>query len=260
MTPEQRALADAVAAELKLAAAPGFEQHWARVFDLPDGGRLFYHLQLSKHLTRARFEVRQIEREDNHADVWVLKVRRGKVPVGREIEWTQKQVCPVHGEVAREDLLKAKLEGTGPVLVPRSDNGKVIGLLEALRQSVAQADSKPQPRPHPQARKNGHKRMALLLLILLIILAVHFPFFGGMLALFCLVALCDAVFRPAPASRRRVWKVLMWVFAIPFTLSLFAADSEAVPEAVLMFMALGCPVLALICACKAGIFKDGRKP
>ena len=26
-------------------------------------------------------------------DEWVLKVRRGRVPVGREIEWTQKQVC-----------------------------------------------------------------------------------------------------------------------------------------------------------------------
>ncbi len=42
MTPEQSAMADAVAAELKLAAAPGFDQHWARVFTLPDGGRLYF--------------------------------------------------------------------------------------------------------------------------------------------------------------------------------------------------------------------------
>ena len=42
MTPEQRALADAVAAELKFVAAAGFEDHWARVFDLADGGRLFF--------------------------------------------------------------------------------------------------------------------------------------------------------------------------------------------------------------------------
>jgi hypothetical protein len=42
MTPEQLALADAVAAELKLAPAPGFDGHWARVFDLLDGGRLFF--------------------------------------------------------------------------------------------------------------------------------------------------------------------------------------------------------------------------
>lgn len=42
MTPEQRAQADAVAAELNLLPAPGFDGHWARVFDLPDGGRLFF--------------------------------------------------------------------------------------------------------------------------------------------------------------------------------------------------------------------------
>jgi hypothetical protein len=42
MTPEQRAQADAVAAELNLAPAPGFDDHWARVFTLPDGGRLFF--------------------------------------------------------------------------------------------------------------------------------------------------------------------------------------------------------------------------
>jgi hypothetical protein len=41
MTPEQQVLADAVAAELNLAPAQGFDGHWARVFDLPDGGRLY---------------------------------------------------------------------------------------------------------------------------------------------------------------------------------------------------------------------------
>ncbi len=41
MTPEQGAMADAVAAELQLAATPGFDQHWARVLALPDGGRLY---------------------------------------------------------------------------------------------------------------------------------------------------------------------------------------------------------------------------
>ena len=41
MTPEQRALADAVAAELKLVAAPDSDRDWARVFDLPGGGRLY---------------------------------------------------------------------------------------------------------------------------------------------------------------------------------------------------------------------------
>jgi hypothetical protein len=41
MTPEQQALANAVAAELNLAPAQGFEGHWARVFALTDGGRLY---------------------------------------------------------------------------------------------------------------------------------------------------------------------------------------------------------------------------
>jgi hypothetical protein len=42
MTPEQKALAVAVAAELNLQPTPGFDDHWARVFTLPDGGRLYF--------------------------------------------------------------------------------------------------------------------------------------------------------------------------------------------------------------------------
>ena len=42
MTPEQTTLANAVAAQLNLPPAPGFDAHWARVFTLPDGGRLFF--------------------------------------------------------------------------------------------------------------------------------------------------------------------------------------------------------------------------
>jgi hypothetical protein len=56
-------------------------------------GGLFFHCQLAKHLERAGFQVRQIDKHDDHADVWVLKLRRGHVPVGREIAWTQQQVC-----------------------------------------------------------------------------------------------------------------------------------------------------------------------
>jgi len=48
---------------------------------------------MAKHLTRAGFDVRRVEKQDNHAEVWVLKVRRGWVPVGLEIEWVKKQVC-----------------------------------------------------------------------------------------------------------------------------------------------------------------------
>jgi hypothetical protein len=54
---------------------------------------LRYHCLLARHLTRNGFEVCHIERENNHADVWVLSLRRGQVSVGCEIEWTKQQVC-----------------------------------------------------------------------------------------------------------------------------------------------------------------------
>ena len=53
---------------------------------------LLYHCLLANHLMRNGFAVCRIERKDYH-DVWVLRLRRGHVPIGREIEWTQKQVC-----------------------------------------------------------------------------------------------------------------------------------------------------------------------
>jgi hypothetical protein len=40
MTPEQTKLAEAVAAQLHLQPAAGFDSNWSRVFTLPDGGRL----------------------------------------------------------------------------------------------------------------------------------------------------------------------------------------------------------------------------
>jgi hypothetical protein len=55
-------------------------------------GGMFFHVQLAKHLARAGFEVRQVEREDNHAEVWVLKLRRGQVTAGQEIDWTKRTV------------------------------------------------------------------------------------------------------------------------------------------------------------------------
>jgi hypothetical protein len=53
---------------------------------------IFYHVQLANHLARAGFEVRQVERENNHAEVWVLKLRRGQVSAGQEIERTKRTV------------------------------------------------------------------------------------------------------------------------------------------------------------------------
>jgi DNA end-binding protein Ku len=54
------------------------------------------------------------------------------------------------------DLIKAKVDGATPVLVPRSEVGQVINLMDALRQSVEQAAKKPEP-----VRKNGRKKAAL---------------------------------------------------------------------------------------------------
>jgi hypothetical protein len=56
-------------------------------------GGLFYHSQLANYMARAGFQVRQVEKEDNHADVWVLKMWRWMVPAGREIQWAKNRVC-----------------------------------------------------------------------------------------------------------------------------------------------------------------------
>jgi len=40
MTPEHKALAAAVAAQLQLNPAPGYDDLWTPVFVMPDGGRL----------------------------------------------------------------------------------------------------------------------------------------------------------------------------------------------------------------------------
>ena len=54
------------------------------------------------------------------------------------------------------DLVKAKVEGTEPILAPRTEAHPLINLLEALRQSVEQAAKKPQTE-----HKNGRKKVAL---------------------------------------------------------------------------------------------------
>jgi hypothetical protein len=54
---------------------------------------LFHHSQLANHMTRAGFQVRQVEKQDNHANVWVIKMWRWKVPPGREIDWAKQRVC-----------------------------------------------------------------------------------------------------------------------------------------------------------------------
>ncbi len=47
---------------------------------------LYHHCRLARFLTGAGFDIRRIERQDNHADVWVVHMRRGFVPWGEEVE------------------------------------------------------------------------------------------------------------------------------------------------------------------------------
>jgi hypothetical protein len=74
VTPEQHALADAVAAELKLPPAPGFDGHWARVFDLPDGGRLFF--QAVRDSGQVHISASVVERLREHRPYY----RQGEAP------------------------------------------------------------------------------------------------------------------------------------------------------------------------------------
>jgi hypothetical protein len=47
---------------------------------------LFHHCRLARFLTGAGFDIRRIERKDNHAHVWNVHMRRGFVPWGQEVE------------------------------------------------------------------------------------------------------------------------------------------------------------------------------
>ena len=60
-------------------------------------------------------------------------------------------------QTALLDIIKAKVDGTEPVLVPRNGTAQVVSLMQALRESVAQSDRK----PNPAVRKPGRKNVAL---------------------------------------------------------------------------------------------------
>jgi hypothetical protein len=55
-------------------------------------GGLYHHCRLARFLTGAGFDIRRVEREDNHADVWVVHMRRGFVPWGEEVETAKSYV------------------------------------------------------------------------------------------------------------------------------------------------------------------------
>ena len=63
-------------------------------------------------------------------------------------------------QTALRDLIKGKINGTEPILVPHPEAGQVINLLEALRQSVAQSEPNPAPARKIE-RKLRRKKLAL---------------------------------------------------------------------------------------------------
>ena len=69
---------------------------------------LFHHCLLARHMTSAGFQVRQIEKMDNHADVWVVTMWRWKVPSGLQIEWAGRQVCLFFRNAIMCDISKRK--------------------------------------------------------------------------------------------------------------------------------------------------------
>jgi len=98
MTPEQRALADAVAVELKFAAAAGFEDHWARVFGLPDGGRLFFQAARDRGQLHISASVAEALRE--HRPYY----RDGEAPKTSINVATSKDAKRIAGDVRRRLL------------------------------------------------------------------------------------------------------------------------------------------------------------
>ncbi len=101
MTPEQKALADAVAAELKLAAAPDSDRDWARVFNLAGGGKLYIssgrqhgHLNISasvaNHLRDHRPYYREGEAPKTSINVSVSK------PADRIAADIRRRLLPEH--------------------------------------------------------------------------------------------------------------------------------------------------------------------
>ena len=101
MTPEQKALADAVAALLGLHPAPGYEDHWARILALPDGGRLCIsagrgrgqlHISASvaDHLREHRPYYREGEAPKTSINVWDSK------PAERIVADIRRRLLPEH--------------------------------------------------------------------------------------------------------------------------------------------------------------------
>ena len=107
MTPEQTILAEAVAAQLNLPPAPGFDGHWSRVFALPDGGRLYVaagrqrgHLHVSASVADSLREHRAYYR-DGEAPKTSINVADTK-PADRIAADIRRRLLPEHEREAAD--------------------------------------------------------------------------------------------------------------------------------------------------------------
>lgn len=114
MTPEQIKLADAVAALLKLPPAPGCDGHWARIYSLPDGGRLCVssgrsrgHLHISTSLADNLREHRPYYR-DGEAPKTSINVSDSKPAARIAVEICRRLVPEHEREESESAARKAK--------------------------------------------------------------------------------------------------------------------------------------------------------
>jgi hypothetical protein len=54
---------------------------------------LFHHCVIAQELGTAGFQVTRVEKLDNHAQVWIVKMWRWRVPRGYEIQWAKQWAC-----------------------------------------------------------------------------------------------------------------------------------------------------------------------
>jgi len=108
--------------------------------------RRFYHIQFAGRLARAGFEARQVEKENNRAYVWLVKLRRGRAPAGQEIRWVKKQACLFlkrHGLRYAKKEVVVKVEGQRVTAAFNWERGKP-GWLAMWRRTA-----------HPQRNNRG---------------------------------------------------------------------------------------------------------
>ena len=118
-----------------------------------DKGLLFFTLRYSTEVRPATpyFEDIPQRRPDPAQVALAQKLIENKSSTLNVAEFSDRH------QAAVLELLKAKIDGTEPVLVQRNGTSPVISLMEALRKSVEQYAE----RAEPVTRRNGRKKVAL---------------------------------------------------------------------------------------------------